>query len=145
MATAKYWLALVPVNSYDIAGYAPSEDGWDGNSPTHHFQVNRVGCKDHISCADDKYCDLDAFCYDCSACAAALDAIDGVCPEKCGAAEAFVIGDRLPDEAEVVAIGPIRDVVYPETAGDDANRPRRRCLLNACSRFTVAMEWHLLC
>ena len=63
-----------------------------------------------------RYCDLDAFCYDCSACASALDAVDGVCPVKCGAQATFEIGDSLPDEPEPDAIGPIKDVVFANTA-----------------------------
>jgi hypothetical protein len=35
-------------------------------------------------CASTSYCDTEGFCYDCSACATALDAFDGVCPTKCG-------------------------------------------------------------
>ena len=68
-----------------------------------------------LMCGQAEYCDSERWCYPCSACATALDAFDGICPEKCGGSVIFEPGSRIPDVDEPAAIGPIKDVVLPNT------------------------------
>jgi hypothetical protein len=78
--TADYWIGAAIGGSYSLLAYTPD----DGGAGDFGFNITRVKCSSHSVCASTRYCDTEGFCYDCSACATALDAFDGVCPTKCG-------------------------------------------------------------
>lgn len=68
--------------------------------------IEKPPCKGHGDCKGDSYCDLEGACFGCEWCADTLDAIDGVCPQKCGGVTELVAGSSFPsDKSELESSG----------------------------------------
>ena len=84
---------------YEIKAYEAGTYALLGTSNTIYMGPPR--CSNHGDCSGSEYCDLDSQCYPCSECLFARDAIDHICPTKCGGIGEAVVGDRFPDLPEV--------------------------------------------
>ena len=91
--------AYMRAGEYEIKAYEAGTYALLGTSNTIYMGPPR--CSNHGDCSGSEYCDLDSQCYPCSECLFARDAIDHICPTKCGGIGEAVVGDRFPDLPEV--------------------------------------------
>lgn len=107
-----YWIAVTVAKSYNVVAiHPPRSVRWGDNT----FRVEYVACNDatlgHSHCTMNNYCSIEGTCTDCTFCAGALDAFDGVCPSKCGQFSGFSVGDRIPNLPEGDACGGLQDAI----------------------------------
>eukprot|EP00035_Acanthoeca_spectabilis_P016009 m.324062 g.324062 ORF g.324062 m.324062 type:complete len:1509 (-) comp16458_c0_seq19:1342-5868(-) len=109
LPTGNYWFGVS--SNLILRGYGPYPN--NGTFGSANVRVTAAGsqCSNHTTCASDEYCDRNAICTICDECFRWFDAIDFVCPTKCGVTPPFVVGTSIPPTSEAAASGELDDFV----------------------------------